>query len=77
MCNTATRHSYPRATARHSQLHLLGRTAHDQEPLEGVCHVLLSGTALLRPSPAHVTIMYCKATSHEGWHYTNLGVCQT
>ena len=62
MCNTAMRHPYPHATARHSQLHLLGHTAHDLVPLEGVCHVLLSETALLRPSPAHVT-------SHEGWHH--------
>jgi len=82
MCNTAIRHPYPHATARHSQLHLLGHTAHDLVPLEGVCHVLLSETALLRPSPAHVT-------SHEGWHhrlgkisqiykyrYTNVWLCR-
>ena len=56
MWDTATQHPYPHATARHSQLHLLGRTAHDLVQLEEVCHVLLSGTALLHPSPAHVTV---------------------
>ena len=56
MWDTATRHPYPHATARHSQLHLLGRTAHDLVQLEEVRHVLLSGTALLHPSPAHVTV---------------------
>lgn len=59
MCNTETRHPYPHATATRSQLHLLGRTAHDLVQLEGVCHALLSETALLRLSPAHVT-MYWK-----------------
>ncbi len=65
MCNTETRRPYPRATATHSQLHLLGRTAHDLVQLEGVCRVLLSETALLHPSPAHMT-MYWK-----GYHMKN------
>ena len=52
MCDTGTRHPYLHATAIHSQLHLLGHTAHDLVRLEGVCHVLQSETALLHPSPA-------------------------